>query len=65
MNHKFLVEIQDRRDTRWLVDSEELRRRLAVFTCFLTDAVTEGPRPGILVIQDEVPEKQDHLAHTA
>ena len=60
MIQKFLVEIEDRRNTRWLVDSEELRRRLAIFACLIADAVTEGPRPGILVIQEEAPEKQDH-----
>ena len=60
MIQKFLVEIEDRRNTRWLVDSEELRRRLAIFACLIADAVTEGPRPGILVIQEETPEKQDH-----
>jgi hypothetical protein len=60
MIQKFLVQIEDRRSTRWLVDSEGLRRRLAVLTCHIADAVTEGTRPGIAVIREEAPEKADH-----
>lgn len=64
MIQKFLVEIEDRRNTRWLVDSEEVRHRLAIFACLIADAVTEGPRPSILVIREEVLEKENLLTRT-
>ena len=59
MIQKFLVQVEDHRDTRWLIDSEELRRRLAIFSRHIVAAVTEGPQPGILVIQEEAPGPQE------
>ena len=61
MIQKFLVEIEDQRNTRWLVDSEELRHRLEILAYVIADTVTEGPKPRILVIQEEKPEPEEQI----
>lgn len=58
MIQKFLVQIEDVDRTRWLVGPEQVRERLALIAHRIADAATNGPRPHITVIRDEIPETE-------
>lgn len=65
MIQKFLVQIEDVDRTRWLVGPEQVRESLAILAHRIADAATDGPRPQIAVIRDEIPETEDCFGHTA
>jgi hypothetical protein len=58
---KILIQIEDRKETSWLISPEELRHRLEVFASFLIKDVTAGMIPRVTVIQDEAPESKPQV----
>ncbi|HEY9171388.1 MAG TPA: hypothetical protein VI136_03790 [Verrucomicrobiae bacterium] len=55
MIHKYLIQIEDRPDTRWLISHDCLLGRLAINVRWVTDSLTDGDHPKVTVIQEEVP----------
>ncbi len=56
MIQKFLVQIEDTESTRWLANPEQVRDRLAALAQRITGVMTDGPRPRISVVREEVTE---------
>ena len=63
MIHKLLVQIEDADRTRWLVGPEQVRERLEILAERIADAATDGPRPHITVIRDEIAETEACFGH--
>ena len=63
MIQKFLVQIEDVERTRWVVGPEQVRECLAALAHRIADAATDGPRPHITVIRDEIPETEAYCGH--
>jgi hypothetical protein len=55
---KFLVQIEDEPETRWLQSPNELRRTLEQTAHCAVSWATAGPVPRVFVIQEEVPDHE-------
>lgn len=63
MTQKFLVQIEDVDHTRWLIVPEKVRQLLEIIAHHIVYEGTEGPRPQITVIRDEIPETEACFGH--
>ena len=63
MIHKYLIQIEDRPDSRWLIPVSCLQERLAVNVRCVTDSLTDGYHPRVTVIQEEMPTTQEGGEH--